>query len=283
MKLHGLLITKDDDLLVDDWFTENHATFDSIVVVDGSTTDITRRCVERYENTTYLRDPESHITDQTLRKHGWDELRKTAELGDWIFICHVDEFYIHHPKTLMGVDGNVMFWLPMVILPHPSEAPNWIVSKDKRPRQLFRHYWWRNKQFPHCEHRMFRYVKEPIWNTETRRPSCGVIPHNYYNETYCALAPLYYHYKCYNLSLSAYSDGGGFLRSQLTTGLPRPVKDFDDLFFYDERPFTDGYFAYDNDHSKILTRFGNPPRIVIDSNGQLMIVNNDGISVEHVT
>lgn len=80
-KLHGLLITKDDDLLVEQWFKENHAVFDTIVVVDGSLSGLTRRIVDQYSNTVYMRDPKCHITDQTLRHHGWQELVKIANMG----------------------------------------------------------------------------------------------------------------------------------------------------------------------------------------------------------
>jgi hypothetical protein len=282
MKLHGLLITKDDDLLVEEWFRRNNVFFDSIVVVDGSVSDFTRSCVTKYSRVIYLRDPESHITDQTLRKHGWEALTNFAEIGDWIFICHVDEFYIHDPRALMACSGNVMLWLPLLVLPHPSEAESWITAKEKSPTSLFKHYWWRNRQLPHVEHRMWRYIKEPFWNTEIRRPSCGVIPYNYSDETICGAVPLYYHYKCFDLSLSAYRGGGEFSKSQLNTGLPRPIAAFDDLFFYDDRPFTDGYFAYDNDHSKVFSRFGNPPRLVIGERGPA-IINDQGVPLEDVT
>jgi len=153
MKLHGLLITKDDDLLVEHWFSQNHAIFDTIVIVDGSVSEFTHHVSQQYKNTIYLKDPTTiHITDQTLRHHGWQELKKIANQGDWVFICHVDEFYIHNPRLFMTVPGNVMCWLPLPILPHPSEAQNWILSKDKNPRQLFHHYWWRHDILPHVEH-----------------------------------------------------------------------------------------------------------------------------------
>ena len=275
-KLHGLLITKDDDLLVEQWFKENHAVFDTIVVVDGSLSGLTRRIVDQYSNTVYMRDPKCHITDQTLRHHGWQELVKIANMGDWIFICHVDEFYIHDPRSLTQAQGNLMFWMPLVILPHPSEAAAWIKSPNKNPRQLFSHYWWRQGTLPHLEHRMWRYVKEPLWNLEIREPSCGTIPYNYISEQIVVEVPLYFHYKCYDLSWEAYLGDGSSAKSSLNTGLPRPVKGFDDLFFDEDRPFEDGYFNFDKDASKIFQRFGNPPRIGLDEGGKPEVINNQG-------
>ena len=216
MKLYGILITKDDDLIVEEWFKENHHLFHKLAVVDGSRAPLTEEIVRRYPNCIYLRDPDTHITDQTLRKHGWDAIAGEIELGDWVAICHVDEFYLHDPRAMM-VDGafNVVLWLPLVMLPHPSEAESWIRSRNKSPRQHFRHYWWRTTMTPHCEHRMFRYVKEPFWNTEIRKRGCGVIPHNYFQETVCTATPLYFHYKIVSLGASAYGGDGQLKKSSL--------------------------------------------------------------------
>jgi hypothetical protein len=264
MKLYGILITKDDDLIVEEWFQENHHRFHKLAVVDGSKSGLTENIARRYPNTIYLRDPQTHITDQTLRKHGWDAIAGEIERGDFVAICHVDEFYIHDPRAMM-VEGafNIVLWLPLVMLPHPSEAEAWIKSPNKSPRPHFRHYWWRTTQTPHCEHRMFRYVKEPFWNTELTVKGCGVIPHNYFSETVCTATPLYLHYKIVNLSAEAYAGDGNLKKSSLNTGLPKPVEGISDLFFWEDNPFTDGYYRFDNDHGKILERFGNPPRITI--------------------
>jgi hypothetical protein len=275
-KLHGLLITKDDDLVVEDWFKEFHNTFDSIVVVDGSTSSLTKNVCSLYSNTVYMRDPKCHITDQTLRHHGWQELVKIAVEGDWIYICHVDEFYIHDPRLFLHSQGNVALWMPLVVLPHPSEAPSWITAQKKNPRSLFKHYWWRRGTLPHLEHRMWRYVKEPFWNIELRQPSCGTIPHNYLTERVLSEVPLYFHYKCYDLSMSAYRTDGSSAKSSLNTGLPREVHGFEDLFFYEAKPFGDGYFNFDTDPSQILPRFGNPPRIGVAEDGKAVVVNDRG-------
>ena len=275
-KLHGLLITKDDDLLVEEWFRENHSVFNTLVVVDGSTSGLTKRVASQYSNTVYMTDPNCHITDQTLRHHGWQELVKIASMGDWIFICHVDEFYIHDPRALIQAQGNLMFWMPLVVLPHPLEAYDWIKSENKNPRQLFKHYWWRQGTLPHLEHRMWRYVKEPFWNTQLTAPSCGTIPHNYMDEKIVVQAPLYFHYKCYDLSWEAYLSDGSSAKSSLNTGLPRRVKGFDDLFFDEDRPFEDGYFHFDSDTTKIFERFGNPPRIGLGPDGKAVVINDQG-------
>jgi hypothetical protein len=221
-----------------------------------------------------MTDPKCHITDQTLRHHGWQELEKIANFGDWIFICHVDEFYIHDPRTMTHLPGNVMLWMPLLILPHPTEAYGWIKSKDKNPRKLFNHYWWRQGTLPHIEHRMWRYVKKPFWNIELRNPSCGTIPHNYIDELIAEQVPLYFHYKCYDLSFNNYRKDGSNAKSSLNTGLPRKVNGFDDLFFDENKPFEDGYFNFDRDASKIFLKFGNPPRIRLDPTGGCVLIND---------
>jgi hypothetical protein len=129
---------------------------------------------------------------------------------------------------------------------------------------------------------MWRYIKEPYWNIELKTPSCGTIPHNYYNEIISIEVPLYYHYKCYDLSWDSYLNNGSTKKSSLNTGLPRKINGFDDLFFDEDKPYEDGYFNFKKATSEIITNFGNPARISIDSDGKAAVINSNGVFIHEL-
>ena len=289
-RLFGLMITKDDDLIIEKWMLKHAGLFEKIAVVDGSTTHFTRDLCARIPNAIYRRDPDTHITDQTLRHEGWQGLKPFVSPGDWIFICHADEFYVHDPRFFLDQTGtgNVVIWLPLVVLPHPDEAAAWIKSSDKDPTSLFNHVWWPAGQDPHVEHRMWRYVKEPVWNLETKRPGCGVIPYNYWNEKINNTVPIYLHYRCFDLNINAYhSDDGSYKKSAWNqgviepnaekAGLGRPIQSFADFFFHEERPPEGSNQICLKFGENALELLGNPPRLVWDHQlGKVKLINKRG-------
>ena len=279
MRLHGILITKDDNLIIHSWFRECRKYFDYLVVVDGSTQNLTRELCAAHKDTIYIRDPETRPTDHTLRHHGWEHLKDHVELGDWIFVCHVDEFYIDNPRDYLQSQNNLFYWFPLLILPHPSEAVEWIMNEQTDPIKLFKHFWWRSNSLPHLEHRAWRYTKEPIWNLNIEVPQIGVIPLNFMAEIPDTRCPLYYHYKCYNLDLSNYKQDGTYANTGLNTGLHRPIKKIQDLFFYEGHPFGDGYYSFSSNHNLIRKKFGNPPRIGFDDDNKIAVFNDIGQKV----
>ncbi len=291
-KLFGIMITKDDDLIIGPWLEKHSHIFEKIAIVDGSTSNYTKDLSSKFSNIVYCRDPDSHITDQTLRNEAWKRLRPYVSLGDWIFLCHADEFYIHDPRSILNNPdlGNLVFWLPLVILPHPDEAGAWIKSKSKDATTVFKHFWWKAGENPHVEHRMWRFVKEPFWNLEIRKPSCGVIPHNYASEKISSVVPIYLHYRCYNLDLSAYnSSDGSYKKSAFTQGIGaatasnhgigRMVNNFEDFFFYEDRPPAGKNQVCLNFNEKTLEVFGNPPKFALNQSNQVVLVNDFGVDV----
>ena len=171
-----------------------------------------------------------------------------------------------------------MFWLPLLILPHPSEKLVWQQTGGQRPAAIFQHYWWRTGQLPHCEERMWRFVKEPEWDIVSTQKSSMVIPINYHNEPHSTLLPLYFHYKCYDLHPGAYNEHGLSTKSNLNTGLPSTVKDVDNKFFDENNCIGEGYESYARRESmeSILLQFGNPPQAIVLPDGTMQIVNNAG-------
>jgi len=294
-KLFGIMITKDDDLIIGPWLNKHSNLFEKIAIVDGSTTNYTKNLSKTFSNVIYCRDPDSHITDQTLRNEGWQHLKPFVAKGDWIFLCHPDEFYVHDiPAVLNAIndtDAILCLWLPLVILPHPDEASAWIKSKNKDVSSIFKHFWWSAGKWPHLEDRMWKYVKEPVWNLEEKNPSCRVIPHNYFNSLKTSVVPVYLHYSCYNLDLNAYNQiDGSYKKSTFNQGksageknhgIKRTIKNFDDFFFYEDHPPSgENQICLRFDES-ILTVIGDPPMLVNDFNqNKMRITNNHGIDLE---
>jgi hypothetical protein len=277
-KLYAILITKNDHLIIESWMTRHAAGFDAVSVVDGSDHDATEIICRRYANVLYRKDPPGLITDQTLRHAAMQSLRPLLKANDWIFIAHPDEFLIHHPRQFMHVPTPLVLWLPLVVLPHPSER-DMLLEQTRQafdPSRVFQHYWWRTGQLPHCEFRMFQLVKPDHWDLESTQKSTTVIPPNYANLSVCSLFPLYFHYKIYDINLARYGANGLFVDSGLGTGLNHEVAGLDDLFFSEQRPWGDGYSSVAKQNNYILEQFGNPPHAVTGPNGRVKIVNDRG-------
>ncbi|MBB6251483.1 glycosyltransferase family 2 protein [Nitrospirillum iridis] len=282
MKLHAILITRNDDLIIENWLARHHDMFDTIAVVDGSDGDFTRVTCARYPHIRYSTDPAGGpITDQTLRHRGYELLRDTVTEGDWIFNAHADEFLIHDPRNLMTLPWNTLLWLPLHILPHPSEAEAWRATGGRHPTMLFRHFWWRRGRPPHCEFRMWRVVREPIWDLVGTKPSTDVIPMNYLGEGAPSIAPLYFHYKCYDPRPELYETDGRLKKSNLNTGIPTRALPVEDYFFDEDRPYVEDGVAWHvarfDSMADLLARFGHPPQIIRDERGEVRIVNDDGV------
>lgn len=270
MKLHGILITKDDDYIIGEWLKKHSPFFDTIAVVDGSIsgTDFTRDLCKDYSNVIYNTDPVGIITDQTLRKCGWDSLSKEVSIGDWIFMCHPDEFLFHNPRKFMEIDEVIIRWIALHILPHPSEKESWIKSKDKNPVKLFKHYWWKRGDKVTYEYRMWRYVKEPSWDISTDKFGLPVLPINFTNESEHPIHPIHKHYKIYDLNINNYGGDeyvrkdqvvlhGRTIKSSLGTHIGgRVINEFDDFFFDEKRPWGHkGFVNFSNDES--ISKFNN--------------------------
>jgi hypothetical protein len=296
-KLFGIMITKDDDLIIGPWLNKHSNLFEKIAVVDGSTTDYTKNLTKKFSNIIYCRDPDSHITDQTLRHEGWQHLKPFISLGDWIFLCHPDEFYVHDPRAVLNFLNNsnadLCAWLPLVVLPHPDEASTWIKSKDKDATSIFKHFWWSAGQRPHVEDRMWKYVKEPFWNLEIRTPGCRVIPHNYFEQIVSNIVPIYLHYRCYNLDIASYNQNDGsykkstFNQGKSDTdekhGIGRMIRNFDDFFFHEDHPPIGANQICLEFDENILKILGNPPRVFLDAlTNKTRIINNKGEDLENL-
>ena len=219
--------------------------FERMAVVDGSDGDETEKACRRLQNVLYRRDPVAPITDQSLRAAGWELLDGLVRRGDWVMLCHPDEFYIHDPREFLKVRRLVVKWAALHVLPHTSEKEAWARGDANGDvTHLFRHYWWKADGSATLENRMFRVMSPPEWDVEDPRPSSSVIPRNYQSLKPWRRQPAYLHYKIQHLDPARFS-GTNYVDSSLQTGLggTRSIETVDDFFFDEMRSW--GHKGFD--------------------------------------
>lgn len=266
MALFGMLITRDDDLIVRQWFERHAGLFDMLAVLDGSRSSVTRDVALSYDNVIYMRDPEGAMkfNDQTLRSACWGLLDPLVTAGDWVVICHCDEFFYHSPAKIVeraAPEINSVVWDALQIMPHPSEKEALLNCVEESgtydPVKLFTHFWYKQDPETHkfSSSREYRMFKVPSSGVKWGNSNGWVLPTNlggervekqwrqfrieYDKPRRLKPYPVYFHYKLYNIDLSQFSGETSFFeKSRLGTGVGgRIIKSMDDLFFGDDRPW----------------------------------------------
>lgn len=252
IKVHSIVMTRNDDLIIDHWLEKHTKVFDNIAVVDGSDGDFTENLCKKY-GVLYTRDPEPTperpFHEQYLREAAFNLLVDAGvmEIGDWVVCSMADEWYYHDPKKIVnaGVEpwANVISWNQLNILPHPSEKETYLsCGDDYNPTKIFKHFWVRDNYKTCFEPRMFKYTGTEVWTHMIpwcNNPVAGRIEPLSHNIK-SSLVPTYFHYKVFDLDPEKYKDDGfgHFEKSRLNTGLgyakamePRTIETIDDLFF----------------------------------------------------
>lgn len=248
-KVHSIVMTRNDDLIIKHWLEKHTKVFANIAVVDGSDGDFTEKLCAEY-NIPYTRDPaptpEKPFHEQYLREAAFNLLVDAGvmQIGDWVVCSMADEWYYHDPRKIVGeVEpwANVISWNQLNILPHPSEKETYLSCGEYNPTKIFKHFWVRDNYKTCFEPRMFKYTGAEVWSH--RIPSSSPIAGRIEpvsHETKSILVPTYFHYKLFDLNPEKYkNDGfGHFEKSRLNTGLgygkggsARTINTFDDLFF----------------------------------------------------
>ena len=113
VKVHSIVMTRNDDLIIEHWVKKHVKVFENISVVDGSDGDFTKNLCNKY-NILYTRDPDPTPTkpfhEQYLRESGYNLLVNAGvlQIGDWIVCSQSDEWYYHDPrKVIKHVESDV--------------------------------------------------------------------------------------------------------------------------------------------------------------------------------
>ena len=240
--LIGLLITRDDEAIFDDWCREQLRFYTAVVCLDGSTTDRAEKLARKYSQTLiYLHERDfslPHKTDHGLRRVVHDEIVQRFGTGNWIMCCHVDEFCYHDPRKIASLAErqgyDLVSWYSPHFYPHPSELDDW-TERAKRPVfERHRHYHWGHvgTGLPWIEDRLYRAREGVAWDDSTHG---SVRPHGLRHVA--PFHPILQHYKvvapetswCEVIGDSTYYRHH-WVGLENRTGLPYEVHQFEDLF-----------------------------------------------------
>ena len=170
----GLMITKDDHVVLHEWLEANMPFLDGLVLLDGSQGNASRDIVHRFraaerpggrplrlhymheeDEATFQRDPAK--TDQTLRRAVHRRIRAVFGSGVWVMLCHPDEFFYHDPRRVAALASSAgadhVFWYALHVLPHPSERTRYEEDRASLVQKRFQHFHhnYRNRGHPWME------------------------------------------------------------------------------------------------------------------------------------
>lgn len=253
MDVIGLLITKDDDEIFEDWCKTQISLYDAVICLDGSTTDWIARISHRFKyKLNYMHERDYDIPnkcDHGLRRIAHAEICKRFGIQNWVMCCHADEFCYHDPRKIAEIAERAGYdhvsWFSLHFLPHPSELVDWEQRQYLELRNRFRHYHWnhRGTGLPWVESRLYKNGESVFWDQTTHG---SVRPHGLRHKA--PLCPIYQHYKVTKTDLRGYdiSARASHYKVHWTgvehkTGLPFPVHRFED-FFVSQLP---GYLSCD--------------------------------------
>mmetsp|Transcript_2446 Transcript_2446/g.4745 ORF Transcript_2446/g.4745 Transcript_2446/m.4745 type:complete len:435 (+) Transcript_2446:176-1480(+) len=172
----GLMITKEDHAILEEWLEANLRFLDGLVLLDGSEGGASRGIFDRFRDASTRRlhlhymheattpalvqDPTK--TDQTLRRVVHRRIRSVFGSGVWIMLCHPDEFFYHDPRTVAAAaqaeGADHVFWWALQVLPHPSERAAYEGGRGALVQHRFRHFHhsFEGAGRPFLEGRLFR-------------------------------------------------------------------------------------------------------------------------------
>lgn len=240
-KVHSIVITRNDNFIVDYWLSKHKHIFDTISVCDGSDDDFTRQVCDKH-NVFYTTDPTNKPHhEQYCREAAFELIKDRLMIGDWVMCSQVDEWYYHDPRKVINYvtnDDELISWNQLNVLPHPSEKALYLeqlANGTYNPTTVFKHYWFKQNTKTCYEPRMFRYNGNVTWSNS--EPRVHPTSHNAISGV---LYPTYFHYKVFDLNPLKYKANGfaSFTKSNFETGIgyskygqQRSINTIDDLFF----------------------------------------------------
>jgi hypothetical protein len=242
MKLFGLMITKDDQAIFEDWCRSQLRFYDAVVCLDGSVTNDTKQIANNFaDKIVYLHERDHDIpskTDHGLRRVVHKEITRRFGVGNWVMCCHADEFCYHDPRKIIGRAAELGFdavaWHSLQFYPHPDELPSWPLLQSLPIQERCRYYHWnyQGTGLPWCEDRLYLNAQHVWWDHKTHG---SVRPHGV--SRVASFRPILQHYKVITAELDWYKCQGGktiyrhhWQGSEHKTGLPYSVDSVEDFF-----------------------------------------------------
>ena len=225
IKIIGLMLTRDDNIILEDWLNKYSIEFDNIFALDGSKLykNESMSILEKY-NVKYFHDNDfifSTKNDQTLRNVLFEKIKEyindtnNIQYNDnWIVCVHPDEFYIeklnHVIQKAYKNNSEVIIYHALHNMPHTSEKNIIIESKDYKLLSYFMH----NYKNSYKENRIFKFNINQYYDQNNK----GVFPLNINFNNSKLFYPNYFHYKILYFDISYYNQKGTILKS-LWSGL----------------------------------------------------------------
>ena len=137
MQIFGLLITKDDYDVVEDWCRDQLHFYDAVICLDGSQIKETLKASRNFhDRLIYLHEKDfniPHKTDHGLRRIVHNEIVRRFGTDNWIMCRHADEFCYHDPRKIAikaeSEGFDLVSWFSLHFYPHPNELQDW---KDRQ-------------------------------------------------------------------------------------------------------------------------------------------------------
>ena len=146
----GLMLTRDDVEILEDWLIKHRSWFDKLYVLDGSIDNqITSKSILNKYDVEYYHDSDFEFTkktDHTLRGVLFEKIKIYIDeccIHDdfWIVLAHPDEFYINHFKHSIDVSiknkSNLIIYNVLHNFPHITEKETY---KKERNYKVFKHF-----------------------------------------------------------------------------------------------------------------------------------------------
>lgn len=196
----GLLITKDEESIIEEVISKNEKYFDSIYALDGST-DSTPEKLSKFPKIKYLgieKDLGIEKTTDGVRSFVLNQIKANEPIENtWITLLHSDEIFYHNPRKVAQLaqleNAECVFWYAMHFFLHKSDEAVWDDIKNLPVEQRVTHY--ATNERPWTEFRQFKLKENLVYHTNTHH----IIPDgtNIYNKF--SKFPIYKHFLTYDL------------------------------------------------------------------------------------
>jgi hypothetical protein len=206
-KIIGLMLTKDENEILEDWLSLFYTWFDRIFVLDGSDNNKSKKILNKYDLNYYnQKDFDIKITDHGLRKVPFEEIKKyikkeNEETDYWIELIHPDEFYQRgFSKSINRAyieNKNVIQVNNCHNFPHVSEIEKWNKFKTYK---VFNHFVYPGFQ----ENRIFKFNQNQYYDENTHS---NILPYNL-KKSILEYKMIVYHYKIITVEPKNYSTNG---------------------------------------------------------------------------
>ena len=174
MRIHGILLTRDDDDIIGECITHALTWCDALYVFDTGSSDATRDIVAAAasRDNRVIRVNEDYkpvLMESGLRGYVFEKCRSHAEPGDWFAQVDVDEFYHEDPRQFiqrrLHRRETAVWNLTYEFRLTEAEVRGWQLGHetlaDRRRPIADRRRWY--TVLDHSEPRMFRYRPAMQW------------------------------------------------------------------------------------------------------------------------